>query len=105
QDGSFDLVLMDIQMPVLDGVEALEHIRKWESTKRRPQTRVIAVTADTRPEQKQELRRRGFDDFLPKPLRKNHLLAVIKAQSVSSKFGMSTPARVSKEAANDTVLE
>src|SRR6185312_4579716 len=43
----FDLVLMDIQMPVLDGVSAVSEIRRWEAEHNRPRTPIAMLTANT----------------------------------------------------------
>ena len=66
--GDFDLVLMDIQMPVMDGIDATDAIRRME--KGRP-TRVpiAAVTANVLEEDRRMYLSSGFDAHLPKPLR------------------------------------
>lgn len=64
----FDVVLMDIQMPVMDGYEAVRRIRQWESdTSRRP-IPIIAVTADAFEEDRQRCMEAGMNDFLTKPI-------------------------------------
>jgi CheY-like chemotaxis protein len=63
---TYDVVLMDVQMPVMDGIEATRQIhREWEPS-RRP--RVIALTAGVMSEEIQTCRSAGMDDFLAKPL-------------------------------------
>jgi len=66
-----DLVLMDIRMPKLDGIGALEQIRQDESLK---DMKVIAVSASVFPEFRQRAAEKGFDDFLGKPFRSEELL-------------------------------
>lgn len=61
--GSYDCVLMDIQMPGLDGTDALRAIKQ-----RRPQLPVIAVTAESDRERLEEFRHAGFDGVLVKPV-------------------------------------
>jgi signal transduction histidine kinase/CheY-like chemotaxis protein len=68
RDGSWDLVLMDIQMPVMDGVTAARHIRREEATSGRPRTPIIAVTANALPEQRAEYEQAGMDLVVTKPL-------------------------------------
>lgn len=58
-----DIVLMDIKMPVMDGYEACEIIKK-----KYPALPIIAVTAYTQMEEEPNIMKRGFDGFLPKPL-------------------------------------
>lgn len=62
---SFDLVLTDVQMPGMDGIEFIRNLRQSDSYKRVP---VIAVTADTYSDNMQNLIRYGFDDVEVKPV-------------------------------------
>ncbi len=71
----FDLVLTDIQMPVMDGIEELLAIREWEKANHLSETPVVAITADSRPEARVNLAQLGFKGILIKPLRKADLLA------------------------------
>jgi PAS domain S-box-containing protein len=66
----FDLVLMDIQMPGMDGLEATTHIRKLEKGKNLP---IIAVTAHALEEDRQLCLAVGMDDHVPKPIDKKQL--------------------------------
>ncbi len=77
QTENFDLVLTDIQMPVMDGIEELLAIREWEEAKNLPQIPVVAVTADSRPEARLNLARLGFQEILIKPIRKAQLLETL----------------------------
>lgn len=63
-----DLVLMDIEMPVMDGMTAAVAIRAWEEGVQRKPMPIIAVTAHSDPETQQKLLRNGFTDILPKPI-------------------------------------
>ena len=67
----FDLVLMDCQMPVMDGYQATALIRK---TKRAEQLPVIALTADVMPEDKANAFAIGFNEHLAKPLELDKLI-------------------------------
>jgi len=63
------LVLMDLQMPVLDGYQATQHIRQWEATQQqRPHLPIIALTADAFEEDRLHCQAVGMDDFLTKPI-------------------------------------
>ena len=66
QAGGIDLILMDIQMPVLNGVEALQAIRSQELAGQ--YTPIIALTADALKGTEERLREAGFDGYLAKPV-------------------------------------
>ena len=66
---SFDLVLMDCEMPVMDGFAATRAIREHESRCGARRTPIVALTADAYPEHRLRCLEAGMDDFLPKPLR------------------------------------
>jgi len=72
-----DLVLMDIQMPVMDGYTATQKIRQWEVDNGRPRTPIIALTADAYAEDRQRCLATGMDDFLTKPLDIRQLLLTL----------------------------
>jgi signal transduction histidine kinase/ActR/RegA family two-component response regulator len=72
-----DLMLTDIQMPVMDGLTATEHIRRWESETRQPRLPIVALTAGAFEEDRQRCLAVGMDDFLVKPIKINDLALVI----------------------------
>ena len=74
----FDIVLMDIQMPMIDGREAFLAIRQWERTLGRAPVPVIAITADDRASERTSLLNQGFTAVLTKPLRKADLISRIR---------------------------
>jgi len=63
-----DLILMDIQMPVMDGYTATQRIRQWEADNHRTRIPIIALTADAFEEDHQHCLAVGMDDFLTKPI-------------------------------------
>ena len=65
--GSFNLILMDVQMPVMDGEEATRVIRKEENEIKK-HTAIIALTAHALVEQRNHLLSSGFDGYVAKPL-------------------------------------
>ncbi len=74
----YDLVLMDGQMPELDGIEATRLIRSFEREHGRTHTPVVALTANALPGDREEFLAAGMDDYISKPLRREdlaHLLA------------------------------
>ncbi len=68
KSGSFDLVLMDEQMPKKTGTQAVEEIRKFEQKRERTPTPIVALTANVLKGEKEKSTRRGFDEFLGKPI-------------------------------------
>jgi len=64
----YDFVLMDIEMPQLDGYETTRELRRRELASGRRRTTVIALSADALPESEERARRAGMDAFLTKPI-------------------------------------
>ena len=77
QAGSFDLVLMDMHMPVMDGFAATERIRAWEKECGQRHTPIIALTADAMQEDVERTAAAGCDRHLSKPIGKARLIEVI----------------------------
>ncbi len=73
----FDLVLMDMEMPVMDGLEATRRIRAWEQDKREYKTPIIALTAHAFQEHRQKTMDAGCTEFLAKPIKKQALINII----------------------------
>lgn len=71
----FDLILMDVQMPVMDGVEAARRIRGME--KGEHHTPIIAVTAHALANEKHNLLNSGMDDYVTKPINESQLIHII----------------------------
>jgi len=63
-----DLIFMDVQMPVMGGIEATERIRAWEVTHQRRRLPIVALTAGAFEEDRQRCLSAGMDDFLTKPI-------------------------------------
>jgi CheY-like chemotaxis protein len=74
----FDLILMDIQMPMMDGHEAMRRIRQWEENHGLVRTPIIAFTASSFEEDVQRAIENGADLHVCKPVRKDALAAAIK---------------------------
>ena len=67
EKGNYDLVLMDYMMPDIDGIAAMEELRRIDKRKGK-NTPIIVLTADATPERKKLFNEKGFDDYLLKPI-------------------------------------
>lgn len=76
----FDIILMDVQMPVMDGIEATKQIRLLPGYSHIP---IIGVTAGNVLGEKEKCLNSGMNDFLPKPLKQNDLLEMLKKYMVN----------------------
>ena len=74
----YDLVLMDCEMPVLDGFSATEQLRAWEQSEQRPRTPVVALTAHILNEHKERARAVGMDGHMSKPVELSQLRDLIE---------------------------
>ncbi len=81
--GDYDLVLMDIQMPVMDGYTAVRKIRDWEAQTHRARTPIIALTASALDDAVRMTRQSGFDLHVSKPVKRETLLNAIAKTSSS----------------------
>ncbi len=79
--GSYDLVIMDVQMPVMDGYAATRQIRNWERKHNLKPVPVIALTAYASQQQVQKSRAAGCTTHLTKPVRKKTLLDLLQQYS------------------------
>ncbi len=73
----FDLILMDMQMPVMGGVEASQRIREFERLHGRPHCPIIAMTANVLDSDRETCRAAGMDDFIGKPIQAAQFKALI----------------------------
>ena len=75
---SYDLVLMDVQMPVMDGFTATREIRAWEKNNNLPSTPILALTAHALQDVATQILEAGCDLHMTKPISKKRLLDVIQ---------------------------
>ena len=78
----YDVVLMDCQMPEMDGYEATKRIRQREKEKRSAHVRIVAVTANAMEGDRERCLAAGMDDFITKPVRVEELEAVLEHRTL-----------------------
>jgi PAS domain S-box-containing protein len=95
--GEFDLVLMDMQMPVMDGLTAIRRIREHEAKLSRPRTQIYALTANAMPEHAKASHAAGADGHLTKPITADALFhaveTVMRLSQAPSQAGSATGTR------------
>ncbi|MBP0017449.1 MAG: response regulator [Cyanobacteria bacterium SBLK] len=99
----YDVVLMDVQMPDMDGLEATQHLRNMEGqgalgSDRQP-TIVIAMTANAMQGDREACLEAGMDDYISKPIRINALVEALK------KYTPSSPATHAKESVTPAAID
>jgi len=97
---SFDIVLMDCQMPILDGFQATQAIRKIESTENLKPVRIVAVTANALAGDKDICISSGMNDYLSKPFTSEQLYRILSRNLNPGKAG---PAQESDRNAEQAV--
>ena len=75
----YDVILMDMNMPVMDGYEATRAIRAWEQEQDLPKTQIIALTALVLKEEGEKILQAGCDAHVTKPIKRQTLLEVLQA--------------------------
>ena len=74
---TFDLILMDMQMPEMDGIEATRHLRIREAERQLPHQPIIAMTANAMDEDREQCIAAGMDDFIAKPFRADEVISML----------------------------
>mgnify|MGYP000899868575 CR=1 FL=1 len=88
----YDLILMDCQMPVLDGFAATAAIRHWEQAEGRSRLPIVALTANVIKGFREECLVAGMDDYLSKPFEQEQLIAVLERWLPAGERPVPTPA-------------
>jgi CheY-like chemotaxis protein len=95
--GGYDLILMDIQMPVMDGIAAAREIRSVEQAEDRRRTPIVALTANALTHQVDEYLAAGMDDHVAKPIEIAKLYEAISGALTAAATG--APARTACQSA------
>ncbi|MEJ7827931.1 MAG: response regulator [Segetibacter sp.] len=80
---AFDVILMDIQMPEMDGLESTQNIRKLPPPSTQPY--IIAMTANAMPEDRENCIKSGMNDYIAKPLKLEELLIILEKAALTVK--------------------
>ncbi|NTV89964.1 MAG: response regulator [Clostridiales bacterium] len=91
--GSFDIVLMDIQMPLMNGIEATKRIRELEGNS--SHIPIVAITAFALLGDREKFLSAGMDEYLTKPTKMSDLIATIERMTADGKASGGMPERVS----------
>ena len=83
KSGEYDLVLMDVQMPVMDGLDAMRAVRLWERESGRRRIPILALTASALDDDVRRTIEAGADLHIGKPIRKAVLIAAIRKSTGS----------------------
>ena len=78
KNNHYDLIFMDIQMPVMDGVEATHEIINYEVEEKLNHTPIVALTANALNGDRERFLEQGLDEYIPKPIETNELLYILK---------------------------
>jgi two-component system sensor histidine kinase BarA len=97
---TFDMIFMDIQMPVLDGISACAQIKQDSLNK---QTPIIAVTAHILPGEKEQFLQKGMDDCLAKPIDELALQTMINKWSPDAKIIDTAQGQISSQIAEEAI--
>jgi CheY-like chemotaxis protein len=76
---AFDLIFMDMQMPVMDGLTAIRHIRAREAAGNSKQIPICVLTANATPEHREQAARAGANAFLTKPIDAAALISTVES--------------------------
>lgn len=83
RENDYDVILMDIMMPVMDGLEATSQIRKFEKDNpSKKHTPVIAITANTLDNDRDKCIATGMDEYMAKPFDMNRLNEIFKELNI-----------------------
>ncbi|MBF0255834.1 MAG: response regulator [Gammaproteobacteria bacterium] len=99
EPAGFQAVLMDVQMPVMDGLAATQAIRAWEQARQGPRLPIIALTANAFAEDRQRCLQAGMDEYLTKPVNLAALTAALSTWLEADEPAPATAAQAGTQAA------
>ena len=102
KQNSYDLILMDIQMPVLGGIDATKEILAWEKQEGLTHTPIIALTANALQGDREKYLATGMDDYISKPIKVEQIRHLIHRHCASQKKSEKTDTPVTPEVKEET---
>ena len=77
QNENFDMIFMDIAMPVMDGIEATHKILEYEEKNRQPHVPIVAITANALKGDRERFMKEGLDEYITKPIKKESIISIL----------------------------
>lgn len=74
---SFDMIFMDIAMPVMDGIEATHKILEYEDKNHQPHIPIVAITANALKGDRERFMKEGLDEYITKPIKKDNIISIL----------------------------
>jgi CheY-like chemotaxis protein len=106
RSGDYDLLFMDIQMPVMDGIEATHEILDYEEDEELPHIPIVALTANALKGDRERFLAEGMDEYITKPIETTELLYVLN-KFLSDKASSHTkePVKAEEKVVEEKVVE
>jgi len=103
-DNGYDLIFMDIQMPIMDGIEATKLIKEYQKENSLESTPIIALTANALKGDRERLLKKGLDEYISKPIEMSELLYILH-KFLSHKSSLNLEIKDNKKATKDSKKE
>lgn len=75
--GNYDMIFMDIAMPVMDGIESTHKILEYEESNKLPHIPIVAITANALKGDRERFMKEGLDEYITKPIKKDSIISIL----------------------------
>ena len=103
-NSDYDLIFMDIQMPVMDGIEATKLIKEYQDENKLENTPIIALTANALKGDRERLLKEGLDEYISKPIEMSELLYILH-KFLSHKSSLNVEVKDKKKESNQNITQ